>query len=464
MPKPRLIAALAALAVCLLTALAACRSEPTPTPTATPVPTPTATATPTAAPTATPTATPIPAPAEPFKLGLINLGTLDFLISGVPVEYADRERIEDSGPTYRAALLAIEHVNDAGGVWGNPVEASFGDVFPPGAGEVELAEDLIADGAHALVGISSRGVLAMPDLLKRVRVPLVASFSSAPSVANLDDDGFIFRTSISDLAQAYALAQVAEDDGFDYVAVTYVDEAWGRELTEAFIDHFDGRVDAVALHPEATEFADEVRQVADDAAPALALFTFRDITNAVMDEVVKHNHFEEFLLFESLRTLALYEQYPEALEGSKGVASYGLHVTEAEGHWEQHYMEAFGADEPPHAPFVRETYDAAVALMLAAEHARATDGESIRDSLQAIAGPPGKRFPASAQGVRDALQAIRNGEEIDLDGEASTLDWDDRGELVSHTMGVWQFKDGAIEDIRHFEIVLDHAEGAVAGQ
>ena len=121
-------------------------------------------------------------------------------------------------------------------------------------------------------------------------------------------------------------------------------------------------------------------------------------------------------------------------------------------------MEEFGLDEPPHSPYVRETYDAAIALMLAAEHARSTDGGAIRDSLHAIAGPPGKRYPASAQGVKDALQAIRNGEEIDLDGESSTLDWDERGELLMHTMGVWQFKDGAIEDLYHFDVDISDIE------
>lgn len=423
----------------LLVGLAGCGSEnspPPPAPTVSPPPPP-------------------PLPTEPFRLGLLNIGTLDFLIHGVPVEFADGEQIEDSGPTYRAALLAIKHVNDAGGVFGMPVEHSWGDHFPPGAGEVALAEELIEQGAHALVGGSSRGVLLMPELLARARVPLIASFSDAPSVAHLEDDGFIFRTSISALAQAYALARLAEDEGFNHVAVAYVDEAWGREMTQAFIGHFDGRVDAIALHPQEESFEDELHQVAADAAPALVLLTFRDITHAVMDEVIKNNHFEEFLLFEALRTQALYQRYPEALEGSKGVASYGLHITEAVGHWEADYMNEFGVDEVPHAPYMRETYDAAVALMLAAEHARSNDGAAIRDSLYAIATPPGRLIPATSDGMVDALLSIQSGEDIDLDGEASTLDWDARGELVNHTMGVWQFRNGDIEDLYQFEVTLD---------
>ena len=405
-------------------------------------------------PSPAPTASPVPVPSEPFNLGLINIGLQDFFFSGVPLEYADQEQIENSGPAYRAALLAIEHVNDAGGVWGKPVAHSFGDTFDLGAGEAALAEEMIAQDVHAFVGpASSEGVIAVADTVARDRrVPFVSPSSTSPFVAEHNDAGFIFRTSINDEAQAHALARLAAADGYDFVAAVYLDDAWGNDIIHAFNDRFDGRVDAVPLHPEATDFADELHRVASSDAPALVLFTSGDVTTAVMDEVIQNNHFEEFLLLSDFRSLDFLSQYPETLDGSKGVSSYGLHVIEAEGHWEADYMAEFGLDEPPHAPFIRETYDAAVALMLAAEHAGTTDGDAIRDSLHAIAGPPGKRYPASAQGIKDALQAIRNGEEIDLDGEASTLDWDEHGELVTHTMGVWQFKNGAIEDLYHFDV------------
>ena len=461
--------ALVALTLALLSALAACRSEPTPTP----APTPTSAPTATPAPTNTPTPTPIPLPAEPFKLGLLNIGALDFLVSSVPLEYADGQQIEDSGPTYKAALLAIQHVNDAGGVWGKPVERSFADSLPIAVDEDALYRQLIGEGAHAIVGATSPGLADIGAVIKDVRVPIVASFSSAPSVARIDDDGFIFRTSISDLAQAFALAELVENDGYDYVAVGYVEDNWGREMVEAFTDHFHGRVDAISLplappepgaRQEASESYDEhLRQLVEDEAPALAVLTYRVVADRIMDDLARNPHFEELVLHGQLRTLDFYRTHPGVLEGAKGVQSYGLHITEAEGHWEADYMEAFGLNEPPHSPYARETYDAAVALMLAAEHAGTTDGEALRDSLHAIAAPPGKRYPASAEGIAGALQAIRDGEEIDLDGEASTLDWDERGELVSHTMGVWQFKDGAINDLYTFDVTLDHETGSVAG-
>lgn len=216
---------------------------------------------------------------------------------------------------------------------------------------------------------------------------------------------------------------------------------------------FDGETTSVALHPEKDSYNQELWEIAESDAPALVMLTFHEGTVAVLNEVKEHGHFDAFILHNDHRSLSLLAEFPELLNDAKGTAPYGQHVTEAEGHWEADYMTEYGG-QIPHSPYMRETYDAAVALMLAAEYAGSTDGEAIRDALHAIAAPPGKRFPASSDGIAGALEAIRNGEDIDLDDEATTLDWDWRGEILIGTMGIWQFKDGEIIDLLHFDVNL----------
>ena len=435
----------ALLAVSLLAAGIACSSPSAPSDTPTPVPPDTPKPVPSNTPPPPPplAATPEP-PREPFRLGFIDIGLMDHFFSGVDLESRD-------GPATRSALLAVEHVNAAGGVFGRPVEPHFRDTLEETA--VEHAIRLIEDeGVHAFVGPgSSEDVIAVSEAVAVPRhIPFIAPGSTAPFVSDISDDGFIFRTSISDEAQGFALARLARDEGYDRLALVHRDDAWGNALADAFIDHFDGEVTKVALHPDKDSYAEELHEVSASSAHALVILTFHDGTLAVMDEVVEFGHFDTFLLYNDHRSLNLLEAYPDALDGAKGVAPAGQHITEAEGHWEADYAAKHGA--VPHAPFMRETYDAAIALMLAAEYAGSTDGEAIRDALSVIARPPGKRFPASAAGVVGALQAIRNGEEIDLDGEATDLDWDDRGEIIHGHMGIWQFNNGAIEDIRYFDV------------
>ena len=393
-------------------------------------------------------------PRAPFRLGLIDLGTVDHLFNSAGRDARD-------GPVVRAALLAVRHVNAAGGVFGQPVETRFGDTYlQPHLRET--AEDtvvwhalrLLDEGVHAFVGPgSSHDVREIAEDIAAARgAPFVSPVASAPFVAGLEDGGFVFRTNLSDAMQGLALAELAAAEGYDRVALVHRDNAWGRALAEVFKSHFEGKVTDIGIHPGAESYADELRHVADSGAPVLVSLTFHDDMFAVMDEVVAHGHFEAFLLNNFHRNLDLLEAYP-VLEGAKGIAPLGQHVTEAEGHWEAGYEAAYGV-EVPHVPYMREAYDAAIALMLAAEYAGSSDGAAIRDALAAVGNPPGARHPASSAGVRAALEAIRNGGDIDLDGEATDLDWDDRGEIVAGDIVVWQFKDGAIADLRHVTVVL----------
>jgi len=63
--------------------------------------------------------------------------------------------------------------------------------------------------------------------------------STAPSVTNLDDDDFIFRTAPSDLLQARAMALVAARRlNADTAATLYVDNDYGQQLSAAFSEAF----------------------------------------------------------------------------------------------------------------------------------------------------------------------------------------------------------------------------------
>ena len=409
-------------------------------------------ATPTPEPTPAPTATPTPPP-EPFRLGFILLREFDQYINGVPAEGGA------DGPIVKAVVLAVKQVNAAGGVFGQPVEYHFRGNVPGGsspvAGSVVVAgaRELVELGVHAFLGPSYSGHVEL--LAEAVAVPHQVPFmsqSSAPSVAYIEDDGFIHRVTLSDAAQGQGLAALAAAEGFDQVALVHRDDFWGHDLAEVFKAHFDGEVTEIALHPDKESFAEELHQISASNAPALVMLTVESQATPVLEEVAEHGHFDEFLLIADLRHLPFLTQWSELLDGSKGVAPIARHVTEAEGHWEADYTAEYG--EETHSPYMRESYDGAMALMVAAEYAGSTDGTALRNALRIIGNPPGQRFPASAEGVKGALAAVRNGQDIDLEGEATDLNWDDRGEIVLGHISVWQYQDGEIRDLEHFDVDL----------
>ncbi len=392
---------------------------------------------------------------EPLRLGLLDLETLAHIFFGN----------RHDGPHERAAELAIKHINDAGGVFGKPVEAHYADTLDGDA--VDHARQLLREeDVHAFVGpLYSRDTVAVANAVAVPnRIPLISPVSASTFLGDLDDDGYVFRTVMSSAAEGVGVAMLAHDEGYDHVVVLKRDADWGDHMTAAFREHFDGEVtellvvhdlDATAYSSApAEELEQHIEEALDHGADAVAFFTSTAAVRHIMEVLTRHELFDVNLLFlHRDRSRDFLARFPEALDGQKGVAFLGQHVTEAEGHWEADYEAEYGG-EVPHVAYMRETYDAAMALMLAAEYAGTTDGAAIRDALHVIAGPPGDRYPASSAGVAAALAAIRAGEDIDLDGEASDLNWDERGDLVTGDMLVWRFTNGAIEDVRHFVVDL----------
>ena len=96
---------------------------------------------------------------------------------------------------------------------------------------------------------------------------------------------------------------------------------------------------------------------------------------------------------------------------------------------------------------MREGYDAVIAIALAAEAAGSTDSAAIRDQLRNVVQPPGRTVIAGPEGVAAALEAVRNGEDIDYDGAASPLDWNATGDLATGFVEIWEYRGGKIVPI-----------------
>ena len=149
----------------------------------------------------------------------------------------------------------------------------------------------------------------------------------------------------------------------------------------------------------------------------------------------------------------------EKLGGMYGTASASAPGNAATAEWEAAYIAEYGG--LPVLAYVKETYDATVALALAAQAAGSVDGAAIREHLREIAGPPGRTVLGTPTGVAQGLSLLAEGREIDFEGAASTLDWDENGDLRRGHIGTWRFtSDESYRRARHGflrEIAAVHA-------
>ena len=122
---------------------------------------------------------------------------------------------------------------------------------------------------------------------------------------------------------------------------------------------------------------------------------------------------------------------------------------------EKAFLAEYG--ELPSFAYVKETYDAVIAIALAAEAAGQSDGAVIRDRLRSVTATPGEPVIAGPDGVAEALRIIRGGGEVNYEGAAATLDWDANGDLVRGHIGVWRYT--ADDRIDEVEAVTFEFEG-----
>ena len=97
---------------------------------------------------------------------------------------------------------------------------------------------------------------------------------------------------------------------------------------------------------------------------------------------------------------------------------------------------------------MKETYDATIALALAAQAAGSVDGAAIRDRLRDIGSGPGVVVTAGVESIAAGLRVLAEGGAVDYEGAATTLDWDENGDLRRGHIGVWRFTaDQGIEEV-----------------
>lgn len=378
--------------------------------------------------------------AEPLRIGVLA----DF--SG-PVAYA--------GPMYeRGVELAARDVNAAGGVGGRDVVYVTGDTAADPQQAVREARRLIdEEGVHVIVGASTSQVtLTVAETVSAGGIPTITPTASSPLLAGADDGGYLFRAIGSAGLQARALAGLAAREGIKSVGVMVRDDAWGRGYLAAFEAAYGGDI-AVAFYGTGGQpsYLDELRRAAAGGARHLLAISFPPETAVFVAEAVEGGLFGDFLFTDGSKSLALVEQVgAEHLEGARGTAAGTDSASPEAANWDRAWADAFGgapapgSDEEAYIVEARAAYDAAVALALAAEAAGSLDGAAIRDHLPAVAGPPGRAVAAGTAGVRAALEAIRDGGDVDYTGAVTSLDWNAAGDVSEGLVEIWEFRDGGI--------------------
>ena len=432
------------LAVSFTALLAACGDDEEEEGTATGTPAGTAVGTGTPAGTA--------AAGGPLKIGLL----LDYTGS-----------LAEFGPNIETgAQLAAKQINDAGGVLGKPIELIKGDSGTNPQVAVEAATRLInVEGVQAMIGSLSSGVtiavaegVAVPN-----KVIMISPASTSPGLSEVEDDDFLFRTVLSDAAQGVVLAQWAKEQGYTKVATFYTNNAYGVGLSDQFVKTFEEEggtiTGAVSHEQEQTTYLSELQKAVEGSPDAMVCVSYPVEGAVYIKEAIENDLIKTFLFTDGTKSQDIIDAVgAEALEGTTGTNPSTSSRSELTADFDTEYEAEYGVPVPA-LPYVREAYDGVIAIALAAEAAGSTDPTDIRDKLREVVSPPGEKIGASAAGVEQALQAIGAGTDIDFEGAASTINWDDNGDILAGDIEVFKIVGGAFETIKTVPVDLSKQTG-----
>ncbi|KKS70222.1 MAG: Extracellular ligand-binding receptor [Candidatus Magasanikbacteria bacterium GW2011_GWE2_42_7] len=147
-----------------------------------------------------------PVSTEPIKIGFIGPLTGDAATYGVDEK--------------NATALAVEEINNAGGIKGRSLEVIYEDGKCSGKDAATAAQKLInIDGVKIILGGACSGeTLSIAPIAEQNKIIIFSAFSSSPDITKAGD--YIFRNSPSDLDVAKGYAQfIVSRGGYKNIAI-----------------------------------------------------------------------------------------------------------------------------------------------------------------------------------------------------------------------------------------------------
>ena len=398
---------------------------------------------------ATPAATSSTAGKTATAKGPLKLGIL-FDFTGDLAEF---------GPNMlNGANLAAADINAAGGVLGQDIQLKQADSQTNPTEAVNAAKQLVeSDGVSAVIGSLSSGVtqavaeaVTVPD-----KVIQISPASTSPALTAIQDNDFLFRTTLSDAAQGLILGQLANDLGYKKVATMYVNNPYGQGLSENFAKSFEalgGTVTAQVPHEqEQASYLAELQKVAADKPDAMAALSYPQSATVYLKEAIENNLVKTFLFCDGTQSKDIVDAVGAAnLEGMEGTVSAAAAIPVA---WQTEFEAKYGA--LPHLPYIPESYDAVVMVALGAEKAQSTDPAQIRDAMRTLNDPAGTKVVSGADGIKQAMDLIHQGKAINYQGASGFAGWDKNGDVPSGFIQIWQYKGGQIVTLKTVPVTLD---------
>lgn len=289
-----------------------------------------------------------------------------------------------SGEDQRRGIeLAIEEINAAGGVLGEPVVAVVEDSGGRAPSALDAAKKLVTvDNVPAVIGEYSSGItIPMATYLTQEGRVHLNIGSTSTEVRKIGATSFSV-IGLDDMSSAFA-AQDMFDQGYRKVAVITPNNAYGQGTADAFKAAFTalgGTVVEALLYTEGqTSYRRELQQL-ERTQPDAYFYSAYGKEAATINRESYELGLNKTPWYAGYLSMCTADSEPAVIEGQMG---YDLNYVGENG---QAYSDAYQAryGEPFVTSFSGYAYDAAKLIMLAAEQAGTTDPAALSAKIAEI--------------------------------------------------------------------------------
>ncbi len=322
----------------------------------------------------------------------------------------------------KAMLAAAKVVNDKGGIGGKKLVIRFEDNGSTAQGSVAAIQKLISVAKVPVIfgPAASTNFLAVCPIAQNAKVILLSAESAAAKIS--DCGSYTFRVFPSDALQGKGVAKLVKDLGKTQIALTYISNDWGVGLADVFKKAFTaagGKIVGEFGHDEGkADYRAEVLKLKSMGAATVVNLTYVKEAATFLKQAKQAGFKPQWIMASAARSPKLIELAGDAADGVIG--TYPKVPRGAAGF--KAYAAAFKAANPNDKLPVFGGYNWDMVMLTA----------------KAI----GMAKSYTADAVRDALPAAGKA----YDGATGNKTFDDKGDVVDATYGVWTVKGGKLVD------------------
>jgi branched-chain amino acid transport system substrate-binding protein len=288
-------------------------------------------------------------------------------------------------PMITGVQMAIEEINAAGGLFGNPIELLSADEAGDAGRAAEEGNRLLAAGVQAIVGAASTGMtMSVIDAITSAGVVQCSPSNTGIGLTSYPDKGFYFRTAPSDVLQAPVLAEVILDSGAQNVAIAARADDYGRPFMLETVANIQSRGGTVTIEeaydPDSATFDSVVEAMLASGADAYAIISFVEGAQIVSGLLAAGVLPTQIFGADGIAGAAFADNFASAsvLEGMTFTAPTALVPAAFEAR-----LLAFNPDLVDFL-FAPNAYDCVNLIALAAVQGGSTSSQVIRDNMIAV--------------------------------------------------------------------------------